>query len=189
MMKKRMLAALLAACMALTLTACGGKKDEIGSFEGTSDKLIGALRKDLAYKEIEGMFTEDPEPEKLAADGDAPAALRRSYTAPGMVFEVYSLAESDNVYQAVLMVEKNELKTDAEKKSLDVMIDLFTSAFEREERETLFEELSLPSTEDGIDEQTAGTEANWTYFTEDGFLLLSATSLDYVESVYGENRT
>lgn len=186
-MKKRMLAALLAVCMALTLTACGGKKDEIGSFEGTSDKLVGALRKDLEYKGFEDMFTKNPEPEKIPADGDAPAALRRSYTAPGMVFEVYSLAENDNVYQAVLMVEKTQLKTDREKESLDVMIDLFTSAFERKEREELFEELSLPSTEDGIDEQTEGTEANWVYFTEDGFLLLSATSLNYVESVHGED--
>ena len=184
-MKKRIVAVLLAACMALPLTACGGKKDEIGSFGATSDKLITALRKDLTAKGYEDMFAADPEPEKIAAQDSAPETLRRSYTAPGMVFEVYSLAGNDNVYQAVLMVEKTELKTDAEKESLDVMLDLFTTGFEKKEREKLFEDLSLPDTEDGIDEQATGTEADWVYFTEDGFLLISATSLEYMESVNG----
>lgn len=57
------------------------------------------------------MFAKDPEAEKIAAEDGAPQALRRSYFAPGMVFEIYSLAENDEVYQAVLMVEKTELKT------------------------------------------------------------------------------
>ncbi|MGN1008546.1 MAG: hypothetical protein ACI4PV_06330 [Butyricicoccus sp.] len=182
-MKKRIVAALLAVCMALTLTACGGKKDNIGSFGATSDKLITALRKDLTAKGYEEMFAEDPEPEKLAASDGAPETVRRSYIAPGMVFEVYSLASNDEVYQAVLMVDKTELKTDAEKESLDIMLDLFTTGFEKKEREKLFEDLSLPDTEDGIDKQATGTEANWVYFTEDGFLLISATSIEYAESI------
>lgn len=82
------------------------------------------------------------------------------------------------------MVEKTELKTGQEKQSLDVMLDLFTSGFEKREREKLYENLSLPDTEDGIDKQAKGTEANWVYFVEDGFLMISATSLDYVASVY-----
>lgn len=183
-MKKRILTVLLAVCMALTLTACGAKKDEVGTFGATSDKLIDALRQDLETKGYGDMFAKDPEVEKIAAEGGAPKALRRSYFAPGMVFEIYSLAENDEVYQAVLMVEKTELKTGQEKQSLDVMLDLFTSGFEKREREKLYENLSLPDTEDGIDKQAKGTEANWVYFVEDGFLMISATSLDYVASVY-----
>ena len=179
-MKKRILAALLAACMALTLTACGGAEEgEIGSFGGTSGKLVEALRKDLARTGYEEMFAEEPEAEELAATDTAPAALRRSYTARGMTFEVYSLAESDEVYQAVLMADKQE----ADPEALDLMLDLFTDAFEQKEREELFEALSLPSTDDGIDKQAVGTIANWMYAVSDGFLTISATSLDYTKSL------
>lgn len=183
-MKKKILVAVLSLCLLLPLCACGKgvKKTEIGSFEGTSSQLIVALRKDLVYYGYEDMFQENPEPEAIPASGSAPEGLCRRYLAQGISFEIYSLKETDEVYEAVLKADKDALTTEKDRQALALMIDLITDAFEQKEREELFEALSLPDFSDGTDKQAKGTLADWDYSVADGQLVLRATSLEYLES-------
>ena len=183
-MKKKILAAVLSVCLLLPLCACGkgAKKTETGSFEGTSSQLVIALRKDLVYYGYEDMFQEDPEPEAIPESGNAPEGLCRRYLTQGISFEVYSLKETDEVYEAILKADKNALATQKDQEALTLMIDLVTDAFEQKEREELFEALSLPDVNDGIDKQAKGTIADWKYSVVDGQLVLRATSVEYLES-------
>lgn len=179
-MKKRIFAVLLVV-LSLMLTACGQK--EYGSFGQKADQVVARLKTSLGEAGYTDMFTEEPEEENMPGDGDTPDSIRRTYLAPGMVLETYSLQSDNQLYQMVLMVEKSALDTPQREQSLEYTLDWLVDTFEHDDPDTVRQALGLPDTAEGIDAQTEGTHANWTYFSEDGFLFLSATAKDYVASL------
>lgn len=180
MRKKKIAAALL--CV-LLLMGCSKET----TFGGTTDRLIAALRTDLTANGYAEWFSEDAETTEAAVDEGKPKALYRSYTAPGMTFNVFSLKENDEVYEAELTIQKEQLLAGHEKEIIDMMLDLFTDAFERRKRDELYDTLSLTEAaeESEADKNATGTLAEWAYFIKDGVLTIRATALGYLEA-YGD---
>ncbi len=180
---KRIQKMLLAAVLLAGLLAACGEEQTYGSFSMPADEAVAALQTDLEQAGYAGLFADTPEQEDVEGDSDRPDSLRRTYLAEGMVLETYSLAQDSQLYQIVLMAEMQAME--GREEVLQQTFDWFVRTFESQDGQALREELNLSSLEDGADAQAEGTDANWIYFIEDGFLFLSVTSRDYVESVEG----
>lgn len=182
---KRLLQIVLCLTLVLLCTAGCGKKKEAGSFEGTYSQLMDAMRTDLDTAGDQDVFASEPTSREAAADGKQPAAKILTYKMladTDAEMDVYTLSKNDEVYQVTLRADMNALSR-AQQEKLATVVDLLTQAFERKEREKLWEELHLPLTGDAIAAETAGTMASWSCTVEDGKLTLTATALAYLEYV------
>lgn len=183
-MKRLLQVALCLTLVLLCATGCG-KKKEAGSFEGTYTQLMDAMRIDLDTAGYEDVFAEEPTSLELDADGKKPAATVRTYRMLAGLdaeMDVTTLSKNDEVYQVALRADFSALD-DMQQEKLAKVVDLLTQAFERKEREQLWEALHLPLTGDPVAAEAAGTMAQWSCTVEDGKLTLIATALAYLEYV------